>query len=81
MDANDPKVIELSFKVLESIIVKCDDKNYDDIMKVAKIMCQNAQIGNYPEELKLAYTEALAKLETLNEDQIRDLREMLQSED
>ncbi len=81
MDANDPKVIELSFKVLESIILKCEGKDYDETMKVAQIMNQNAQIGDYPEEIKLAYTEAISKLQTLNQDQINDLREMLKSED
>lgn len=81
MDVNDPKVIELSFKVLESIITKCDDKSYDDVMKIAQIMNQNAQVGNYPEEMKLAYAEALNKLQTLNEDQVNDLREMLKSEE
>ena len=81
MDANDPKVIELSFKILESIIMKCEDKDYDDIMKIAQIMNKNAQFGNYPEEIKLAYTEAISKLQTLNQDQINDLREMLKAEE
>jgi len=81
MDANDPKVIELSFKVLESIILKCEDKDYDDIMKIAQIMNKNAQFGNYPEEVKLAYIEAISKLQTLNQAQINDLRDMLKAED
>ena len=81
MDMNDPKVIELSFRVLESIILKCEGKNYEDTMKVAQMMNQNAQAGNYPEELKLGYTEAINKLETLNESQINDLRDMLKSEE
>lgn len=81
MDANDPKVIELSFKVLESIIMKCEDNDYDEIMKIAQIMNKSAQFGNYPEEIKLAYTDAISKLQTLNQDQINDLREMLKAEE
>ncbi len=81
IDVNDPKVIELSFHVLETIIVKTEDKKLAEVIKIAKIMNETAQMGDYPEELKFAYSDALAKLGTLNDDLLKDLREMLKSDE
>jgi len=81
VDVNDPKVIELSFHVLETIILKTDEKKLDEVIKVAEVMNELCQSGNYPEELKFAYSDALTKLGTLNDDLLKDLREMLKADD
>ena len=80
-DVNDPKIIELSFHVLETIILKTEEKKLAEVLKIAKIMNETAQIGNYPEELKFAYSDALTKLGTLNDDLLKDLRDMLKSDE
>ena len=80
-DVNDPKIIELSFHVLETIILKTEEKNLAEVLKIAKIMNETAQIGDYPEELKFAYSDALTKLGTLNDDLLKDLRDMLKSDE
>ncbi len=81
IDANDPKIIELSFHVLETIITKTENKNLSEVIKIAQVMNEVAQSGDYPEELKYAYTDALTKLGTLNDDLLKDLREMLKSDE
>ncbi len=80
-DVNDPKIIELSFHVLETIILKTEEKKLAEVLKIAKIMNETAQIGDYPEELKFAYSDALTKLGTLNDDLLKDLRDMLKSDE
>ena len=81
IDANDPKFIELCFHVLETMIIKTDDKNISEVIKIAQIMNEVAQSGAYPDELKYAYTDALTKLNTLNDDLLKDLRDMLKTDD
>ncbi len=81
IDVNDPKIVELSFHVLEKIIMKCDGKDLKETMEIAKIMENKAQEGDYPEELKYAYSDALNKLGTLNDDLLSDLREMLKNDE
>ena len=80
IDANDPKIIELSFHVLETIILKTEGKKLADVIKIAQIMRETCNNGDYPEELKFAYEDALNKLGTLNDDLLKDLREMLKSD-
>lgn len=80
IDANDPKVIDLSFHVLETIILKTEDKKLSEVIKIAQIMNETCKNGDYPEELKFAYEDALNKLGTLSDDLLKDLREMLKTD-
>lgn len=81
VNVNDPKIIELSFHVLETIILKTDGMKLDEVKKVARVMNELCQEGSYPEELKYAYSDALMKLDTLNDDLLVDLRDMLKADD
>ena len=81
VNVNDPKIIELSFHVLETIILKTDGMKLDEVKKVAKVMNELCQEGDYPAELKYSYSDALMKLDTLNDDLLVDLRDMLKADD
>ena len=72
-----PKVVELSFKILEKAILAIDFEDKQELVNLAQIMLKNAQAGKYPEEIKLGYEEALNKINVLNLDQIKEIRTII----
>ena len=59
LTASDPKVIELSYDLLEKIIMAIDYKSKEDLVKLSSIMLEKVNSDDkYPELLKLAYADA-----------------------
>lgn len=74
------KAIELSFTVLEDIIMLMPLTTKEDIMALANATSKKVQNGrNFPQILKLAYKEMLNKLESLSFDEIKEIREIIES--
>ncbi len=71
---NDPKVIETSYSILEKIIVAIDFKTKEELVELADVMVKNAQKGDYPEVVKLAYEDAKKKIELLSLEQLKEIR-------
>jgi len=72
-----PKVVELSFKILEKIILSIEFEEKQELVDLAEIMLKNAREGNYPEEIKLGYEEAMNKVNVLSLDQIKEIRTII----
>ncbi|MDD4210783.1 MAG: hypothetical protein PHC46_00095 [Clostridia bacterium] len=73
------KAIELSFIVLEDIIMLRPLTTKANIMALAKSASTKVQDGkDYPEVLKLAYKEMINKLETLSFEEIKEIREIIE---
>ncbi|MCL2540520.1 MAG: hypothetical protein FWE53_03795 [Firmicutes bacterium] len=72
-----PKVVELSFKILEKIILAIEFEEKQELIALAEIMLKNAKAGNYPEEIKLGYEEALNKINVLSLDQIKEIKTII----
>jgi len=77
MTVQTPIVVELSFRVLETLVMLKEFKNKEELMKLANQAQEKAKSGNYPVEIKLAYQEALNKLSALTYEQACELRDIL----
>ena len=77
---NDPKVIELSYDLLEKIIMAIDYKTKEDLVKLSSIMVKKVNSDDkYPELLKLAYADAKNKIDLLSFDQINEIKAIITS--
>lgn len=79
LSKNDPKVIETSYDILEKIVVAIDFKTKEELVKLASIMADKAQNGDYPELLKLAYADAKHKVELLSLEQLNEVKRIINS--
>lgn len=80
LSANDPKVIELSYDLLEKIIMAIDYKTKEDLVKLSSIMVKKVNSDEkYPELLKLAYADAKNKIDLLSLDQINEIKSIITS--
>ena len=80
LSENDPKVIELSYDLLEKIIMAINYKTKEDLVKLSSIMVGKVNSEDkYPELLKLAYTDAKNKIELLSFDQINEIKSIITS--
>ena len=78
LSENDPKVIELSYDLLEKIIMAIDYKSKDDLVKLSKIMVEKFNSDDkYPQLLKLAYADAQNKIDLLSFDQINEIKSII----
>jgi len=77
MTIQNPKVVELSFRVLEKMIIESKFNTKEELVSVANEMKNYAYAGNYPEELKLAYEEAINKINGLSLEQLKELRDII----
>lgn len=77
MTIQDPKVVELSFRVMESILKKVNFSTKEELLKFANEMREEANNGDYPQELKLAYVEAINKIDGLSLEQLKELRDII----
>ena len=73
------QAIELSFTVLEDIIMLRPLTNKKDIMEIASNAFKKVQEGKeYPQVLKLAYKEMVHKLEGLILEEIKEIRQIVE---
>ena len=73
------KSIELSFTVLEDIIMLKSLTTKKDLMDLANAALLKVQSGkNYPEVVKLAYKEMIHKLEGLTFEEIKEIRQIIE---
>ena len=81
LNENDPKVIEMSYDILEKIITAIDYKSKEDLVKLASIMVDKVQSDDkYPEIMKVAYKDAKHKIELLSLEQINEIKDIITSE-
>ena len=75
------KVIELSFAVMEKMLLAKNFKSKQELMdyclKTTEIAKNNPQ---YPEELKLAYFEAIKKLQDLSFEDIVEIKKIIEED-
>lgn len=81
VEKNDPKVIELSYDILEKIVTSIDFTTKDEPLRLATIMNEKAQNGDYPDVIKFAYADALAKVELLGYEQLCAVKKIVNDED
>ncbi|MBR1925991.1 MAG: hypothetical protein IJ837_04005 [Clostridia bacterium] len=79
LSKNDPKVIELSYDILEKVIVAIDFKTQEELLELVDIMVKKAQTGGYPELIKLAYEETKYKIEHLKLEQLNEIKKIINS--
>jgi len=79
LSKNDPKVIEVSYDVLEKIIVSIEFKTKEELVKLADIMVKKVEKGDYPELLKLAYADAKHKIDLLSLEQLNEIKNIINS--
>jgi hypothetical protein len=72
------KAIELSFTVLEDIIMQSPLTTKESLMNLAKSASKKVNEGDYPKVLKLAYKEMINKLNSLSFDEIKEIREIIE---
>ncbi|MBO7508066.1 MAG: hypothetical protein J6T39_00285 [Clostridia bacterium] len=72
------KILELSFNIMENLLVSKDYKAKDELMAAAK---KGVEISNkdekMPVELKMAYAEAYNKLNSLSWEEILEIKEIV----
>ena len=72
------KILELSFNIMENLLLSKDFKDKDELMAVAK---KGVDISNrdekMPTELKMAYAEAYQKLDSLSWEEILEIKEII----
>ncbi len=79
LSKNDPKVIEVSYDVLEKIVVAINFQTKEELLRLANIMVEKVKKGDYPELLKLAYADALHKIELLSLAQLNEIKNIINS--
>ena len=80
LTANDPQVIEMSYDLLEKIIMAINYTSKEDLVRLASIMVEKVNSDpKYPELLKLAYADAKNKIELLSFDQINEIKSIITS--
>ena len=72
------KILELSFNIMENLLVSKDFKDKAELMSAAK---KGVDISNrdekMPIELKLAYAEAYSKLDSLSWEEILEIKDII----
>ena len=73
------QAMELSFTILEDIIMLRPLTNKKDLMTIANKASQDANSSSkYPQVVKLAYKEMLKKLDSLSFEEIKEIREIIE---
>ena len=72
------KILELSFNIMENLLVSKDYKSKDELLASAK---KGVELSNkdekMPMELKMAYAEAYQKLNSLSWEEILEIKEIV----
>ncbi len=80
MDNNiNMEAMDLSFKILETILILKDYKNKQEILKVADVM-RNVALNSdeYPKVVKDAYIEAYKKLDGLSYEEMMEIKDIIE---
>lgn len=77
LNADDPKVVEMSYNVFEKILTSIDYKTKEELIDLADIMVKKVEEGDYPEILKMAYQDARKKIEILNLQQLNEIKSII----
>jgi|LGOV01.1.fsa_nt_gb hypothetical protein len=73
------QAMELSFTILEDIIMIRPLTNKEDIMELARTAKNDVDISSeYPQVLKLAYKEMVNKLQSLTFEEVKEIREIIE---
>ena len=79
-DNSNPRFISNTF--INSVLdleTAIDFKSKEELVKLATIMADKAEKGDYPEILKLAYADAKHKVEILSFDQLMEIKKIINS--
>ena len=72
------KILELSFNIMENLLVSKDYKSKEELLASAK---KGVELSNkdekMPMELKMAYAEAYQKLNSLSWEEILEIKEIV----
>lgn len=75
--AEDPRVVEMSFTVFEKILTSINYETKKELEKLANIMLEKVQDEKYPETLRLAYKEAVRKINILTLEQLNEIKKII----
>ena len=72
------KILELSFNIMENLLLSKEFKDKDELMSAAK---KGVDISNRDEKmpltLKMAYAEAYSKLDSLSWEEIQEIKDII----
>ncbi len=72
------KILELSFNIMENLLVSKDFKSKEELMTAAKNGVNiSSKDEKMPIELKMAYAEAYQKLDSLSWEEILEIKEII----
>jgi hypothetical protein len=75
---NNKEIIDLSFKIVETLVAVKEFKSKDEALKMINSMCNVANSSSdYPDTIKMAYKEAVKKVEYLSFDELCELRDLV----
>ena len=78
MQKTSVEAMELSFKILETVLVLKEYKSKEEVLKVADLMRKIAlESEEYPKTVKDAYIEAYKKLDGLNFDEMMEIKSII----
>lgn len=73
------QIMELSFTIMERILVQKEFKSKDEVLQLTKQAIKVAEDDKeVPNEVKLAYAEALEKLESLSWDEMQEIKKIIE---
>lgn len=73
------EAMDLSFKILETILILKDYKTKAEVLKVANVMRGVAlNSDEYPKTIKDAYIEAYKKLDGLTFEEMMEIKEIIE---
>lgn len=73
------QALELSFTILEDVIMLQPLTSKENVMQLAKTAFEKVKVSNkYPEVIKMAYKESLTKLDSLTFEEMKEIREIIE---
>ena len=73
------EAMDLSFKILETVLILKDYKSKEEVLKVIGVMRGVAlEAEEYPKTVKDAYIEAYKKLEGLSYEEMMEIKEIIE---
>ena len=72
------RILELSFNIMENLLLSKDFKDKDELMAAAKKGVDlSSKDAKMPIELKMAYAEAYTKLSSLSWEEILEIKDII----
>ena len=75
------KKVDYSFKVLEEVLLFRPYANREEVIAVADKMLKIVEEGEYSDNIKAIYKEAMKKVNSLNFDEMKEIISILSSKD